>query len=615
MPAPRIVPSGEVYQCRGCRFDLSATTENRCPECGRAFNPADPNTTFDGGPGLLARMLMASPGIPFVLVFVLPAVVLTFWWARRVIVDSDNRAAVMDAVLTFWLPAFVVWTVRAVTAIGIRWRYRFHPRRPPRRLVRLTAGPVLAVATWAAVEMALPLKVWFLTQREWFDEQADKTERDRYPVYVKSKGTFVPMANGKTSRDADHVRCLLEIDGGVMLSVGLAPPSHLSDQVLQWATDRLVSMRLLAWPWRRTRDLQDMMDPNRYYEYWRPCWYVRRPAGPLPDQIEAPGEAGSPFPFSRTLVTLSGGWSLRTAPHDHSDPAVAQSLRRRLAQIAAGAKAGDDEIEFLAACVVSGAHECRYGVSPSMSAPDTGLDSAAQSDIGEPVYRNHLLPGLRACGERGRAAVVEALLTELSLPLRHPTHYPIRNSLNRQVMRACGITTLQVVEAGLRRFPGDISAKLLEHFNDDLPPKWEPPQQMLDSLCASIRVGRLQEPMRHFRSETLMVIARRANSWPSAERLLRPLLLTWDGGTAVEQAREDALAECTRWGDAAVPLLSETLWTGRDLGERWRAGLPEDSPQRGSSASDPATLQRFRADVAGLLDALALLGDARPDGP
>ena len=30
--------------CLGCRYDLTGNVSNRCPECGRAFDPADPET-------------------------------------------------------------------------------------------------------------------------------------------------------------------------------------------------------------------------------------------------------------------------------------------------------------------------------------------------------------------------------------------------------------------------------------------------------------------------------------------------------------------------------------------------------------------------------------------
>jgi hypothetical protein len=30
-----------IVRCRACKYDLRDLTENRCPECGRAFDPKD----------------------------------------------------------------------------------------------------------------------------------------------------------------------------------------------------------------------------------------------------------------------------------------------------------------------------------------------------------------------------------------------------------------------------------------------------------------------------------------------------------------------------------------------------------------------------------------------
>jgi hypothetical protein len=36
--------SSLVMRCRGCAYDLRGLAEHRCPECGRAFDPAKPET-------------------------------------------------------------------------------------------------------------------------------------------------------------------------------------------------------------------------------------------------------------------------------------------------------------------------------------------------------------------------------------------------------------------------------------------------------------------------------------------------------------------------------------------------------------------------------------------
>jgi hypothetical protein len=68
----------EAMLCLGCGYDLRGLPENRCPECGRAFDPVDP-TTFaagmrDGRPYLALSVLSAVVvAVPFTPWFGLPA--------------------------------------------------------------------------------------------------------------------------------------------------------------------------------------------------------------------------------------------------------------------------------------------------------------------------------------------------------------------------------------------------------------------------------------------------------------------------------------------------------------------------------------------------------------
>jgi hypothetical protein len=38
------MPSPEMMRCLDCGYDLHGLSENRCPECGRGFDPDDPAT-------------------------------------------------------------------------------------------------------------------------------------------------------------------------------------------------------------------------------------------------------------------------------------------------------------------------------------------------------------------------------------------------------------------------------------------------------------------------------------------------------------------------------------------------------------------------------------------
>src|SRR4051794_35464190 len=63
------VPATTEYNplCFGCGYALRGLTSDRCPECGRGFDPADPRTMNLGRPlGFAARMMLKPIGWPTV---------------------------------------------------------------------------------------------------------------------------------------------------------------------------------------------------------------------------------------------------------------------------------------------------------------------------------------------------------------------------------------------------------------------------------------------------------------------------------------------------------------------------------------------------------------------
>jgi hypothetical protein len=69
--------SGEpVMYCRHCGYILDHLAENRCPECGRHFDPDDPRTYLSRARRSLRRRLMLTPLI------LLPFVAIASWMFR-----------------------------------------------------------------------------------------------------------------------------------------------------------------------------------------------------------------------------------------------------------------------------------------------------------------------------------------------------------------------------------------------------------------------------------------------------------------------------------------------------------------------------------------------------
>jgi hypothetical protein len=133
--------------CQGCNYVLRGLKDNRCPECGRPFDPADPSTFNSGrAPGAVRRWLMQPPGWLFN----------TAGAAVATIIVLSARAG------QAYVPMYIV-SVFAGTAIVFAWGLRLlasvllarRSPQPPRRRK--------AWARWAVVPLIATLTVAFLS--------------------------------------------------------------------------------------------------------------------------------------------------------------------------------------------------------------------------------------------------------------------------------------------------------------------------------------------------------------------------------------------------------------------------------------------------------------------
>jgi hypothetical protein len=62
------VPARRSRYCTQCGYDLRGNTSNRCPECGRGFDPADPTTYApDDGRSMRGPLIRLCVGMPLLL--------------------------------------------------------------------------------------------------------------------------------------------------------------------------------------------------------------------------------------------------------------------------------------------------------------------------------------------------------------------------------------------------------------------------------------------------------------------------------------------------------------------------------------------------------------------
>jgi rRNA maturation protein Nop10 len=76
--------STSIGYCRKCGYDLRSLAENRCPECGKAFDPANPSTFSKSPRGFRWRFWIRLLLIPPLLVALVYAILIGWvWWGWK----------------------------------------------------------------------------------------------------------------------------------------------------------------------------------------------------------------------------------------------------------------------------------------------------------------------------------------------------------------------------------------------------------------------------------------------------------------------------------------------------------------------------------------------------
>lgn len=603
----RTIPPGEVYQCRGCRYDLSATTDNRCPECGRTFDPTNPKTVWRGGPGWLARVMMTSPGIPFLVVFVLPAVVLSFWWAKFLLPSQEDRSVIWDALVTIWALPMALWVLRLLPAVALfraRWKM---PERPRVRPFRRFAAPVLAAATAFAVFEGMPLKLWFHWNRAWFEEEADSAGK-RFEEALGDGNSENRRFNERPDKTSPFAVVHVPFDGGSMFRVEIVDKPGWNDQRLQWCMDRLLGLRNTVVGAIGITDLLRDPRPRQLQFHW---WFLRRPDGELPEYLDVPGEPGTPFLSHGFRWSLGGGWWIRSSPNGGTDPLIVQARRNRLRAIAGGAHVGNIELLKIAEWTIDQGFACRYVKVEKQFVLQQDGSSPFLASFDHTALRDFLLPALSRNGNRGQVV----LLIECTR-CQPGSMSPEEQGYFLELIRRFDLPAAVLLDHAVRNAVSNNDVEWwLDNFVANAPPGWRPSAETVDAVAARLR-GRPEDWTNGNGADPaklLVQLAAVAPDWPAAEQVLRPLIRNWDAVGISPYWRSEALTECARWGPQAVTLLCECVSTGAGIDQNWISRLPADSQVAKFTPQGQADWIRdcrdYAAKAAGLLDTLALMGE------
>lgn len=101
-------PEEEIKRCLGCRYVLDWLPENRCPECGRRFDPEDPTTFISGHQTirhpLLFALTLVNPVATCLVLAYWPEY--SYWDFRKYAYLVAKETALLGSVLTM-----LVWAV------------------------------------------------------------------------------------------------------------------------------------------------------------------------------------------------------------------------------------------------------------------------------------------------------------------------------------------------------------------------------------------------------------------------------------------------------------------------------------------------------------------------
>ena len=153
--------------CLGCDYPLTGLTENRCPECGRVFDPRDPDTMRTARtPGKIARWLMQPPKWPSHVVTSFAALSMIAS-AAAPIAGGYFRLAIISAYI--WMVLLPGWFLRALACVFLRLRSRNRTRSSFIHQMRWLWVPACLALTIALCSTSIPSRCAFVISRPAMD--------------------------------------------------------------------------------------------------------------------------------------------------------------------------------------------------------------------------------------------------------------------------------------------------------------------------------------------------------------------------------------------------------------------------------------------------------------
>lgn len=179
--------------CLGCDYPLKGLTENRCPECGRVFDPGHPDTMRTAQtPGKIARWLMQPPKWPSHSFTCLAALIMV---ASAAAPEGYFALTLISAYI--WIVLLPGWFLRALACAFLRFRSRDKTKRSVGDQMRWLCIPAIFILTIALAVSSIPLTCAFVISRPAMNSLARSVMSNPARVHARSGLVF---STQRTSR-------------------------------------------------------------------------------------------------------------------------------------------------------------------------------------------------------------------------------------------------------------------------------------------------------------------------------------------------------------------------------------------------------------------------------
>ena len=146
--------------CLGCDYGLKGLPENRCPECGREFDPENPATFEHTSTGAnITRFLSKPPGWPINIAAILATIL-----GVEGNLYPGGVSSVQACINLAWVGISMIFVFRLAMFVSVRWSHQNKRSLSTTRLRWLIAPGCLLLCVGLIITEA-PARVFFLVNK------------------------------------------------------------------------------------------------------------------------------------------------------------------------------------------------------------------------------------------------------------------------------------------------------------------------------------------------------------------------------------------------------------------------------------------------------------------